>query len=152
MPWNTAPDIERQIADVLSLAGGRDVLTPAWQGIGATKLTEAYNLIRSVLIGRGYSAAQLDTWAARLDFEREIALLFALEEQAADRPESYPQIAAKQRWLDWLLAPTLVLLDATGAEIVPGGDASALVGFGALDTRRDPIVFNEPGRRNPWQY
>src|SRR5262249_12583880 len=96
----------------------------------------------------GYSAAQLDAWAARTDFEREIALLFALEEQAADRPESYPQIAAKERWLKWLMDPTLILLDAAGAEIVPGGDASALVGFGNLDTRKDPSVFTEPGGRN----
>src|SRR5262245_6006229 len=148
-PWNTPAELERAAAAALKLSGGRDALDPNWLESLATYGLTSYNVICSVLVGRGYTVAQLDTWGARKDFERETARYFAQLNGAFDRVESFPALEARKIWLDWLMAPNLVLLDGTGLEITPGGDVMALVGFGALDTRRDPIVFNEPGRRNP---
>lgn len=78
-------------ADLIAKVAARTGQTPdhliangsQWNGIIEDANLDAYNHIRSVLVGRGFTTAIIDTWDRRAEFNRKVALCFAMREGAA---------------------------------------------------------------------
>lgn len=78
MSYITKEDGQRAVASVLRLKGP-DSLPAHYDKQIDDALEQAYQLIREVLIGRGYTAAQLDAWDARRVYSRQIFLCLMFE-------------------------------------------------------------------------
>ena len=79
----------------------------------------AYNEIVSVLVGRGFSIAQINTWNQRKDYQRDIALCWALKKIGFQRGDEQDFIN------DFCRADELAevnLVDEDGGEIEPAGE------------------------------
>ena len=77
----------------------------------------AYNEIVSVLVGRGYSIAQINTWNQREDYQRDIALCWGLKKIGFQRGDEQDFVD------DFCRADELAdvnLVDDDGGEIEPG--------------------------------
>ena len=69
--WITDTDFHAQLQQLLSdtteaLSAGEIVIADA-------KLLESYNIIKSVLFGRGATQADLDAWLRKVEFQGDIA-------------------------------------------------------------------------------
>jgi hypothetical protein len=112
---------------------------PQWTDIVRDANTDAYALIREVLVGRGYALADIDAWDRRRDFNRRIGLCNALTEGAGIAPreinwDAVDRIcAAKEE-----LAEVLLTVDAVPADLEAAGTG---VSHGDMD--RGDEVFRE---------
>lgn len=106
-----------------------------WNGIIEDANTDAYNHIRSVLVGRGFSTSVIDTWDRRAEFNRKVALCFAMREGAAFKLYDVDAIDQVCKCLEELEElPILV----SGVEQEPTAGASS-VNYG--DCERDDDIF-----------
>lgn len=77
----------------------------------------AYNEIVSVLVGRGFSLAQINTWNQRTDYQHDIALCWALKKIGFQRGDEQDFVD------DFCRADELAdvnLVDDDGGDIEPG--------------------------------
>ena len=84
-----------------------------------TQRTEhAYQEVRTRLVGRGYTAAQIDTWARREEYQRDIAVWYCIQDKRfrLNDEQDWSVFYNRVEELD-----TLELIDDDGALIVPGG-------------------------------
>jgi hypothetical protein len=79
----TNADLLVAVANRLGVRAADLIATnPQWEEIVATANAEAYQEIRSVLVGRGYTVEQVDAWDRRAEFNRKVAVCHALVEGA----------------------------------------------------------------------
>ena len=94
----------------------------------------AYGRIRGILLGRGFTAAQLDQWDDRVQWNTDVGLCFAEWKTAdpADRPQSWEEL--KQLLED--LETTPITID--GVNVSP---TNGRVGYGSFRTTDDTFVM-----------
>lgn len=78
----TDDEAKTRLADVLKLKGGAAELQGWWQSIVADANARAYEEITSLLIGRGYTLAQINAWDYGAGFQADLMLYFALSRAA----------------------------------------------------------------------
>jgi hypothetical protein len=154
-PWLTDDEVKDRLAGILQLQGGRSALDPVWDEVVLRCHASAWKAVRSILMGRGYSALQLDSWDERQEYEGDVAAAFCLRDPAAPQTETFRRMEGEEsdyavpddpvvvRHLD--RRPelyTLTLVAQDGTVILPPEDAIAgAVGFGSM---RTDDVFREP--------
>lgn len=109
-----------------------------WVDIAAQANQDAYHEVRSRLVNRGYAGATIDQWDRAAEFNRRVALCFALREGAVLKGydlEAVDHVCGCLADLD-----TVALLIGGAAADLAGGSAS--VSFGAMANTTD--VFLPP--------
>lgn len=76
--FNQPGTILQAISDTLQQAGVSN-LPPQWSSIAQQNQARAYNMIVSVLSGRGFTAAQIAAWDRGTEFELDMAIFFSLQ-------------------------------------------------------------------------
>lgn len=110
--------------------------SPHWIRKAASANTDAYNEIRSRLVGRGYTTAQVDQWDRRAEYNRRIALYFALCDGAALKDADLEAVDKLKRWLDDL-DTVVVLIDGEEPEL---GSGSSGVNYGDMTNSGDTFT------------
>ncbi len=126
MSYITKADGQRAVASVLRLKGP-DSLPAHYDKQVDDALEQAYQLIREVLIGRGYTVAQLDAWDARRVYSRQIFLCLMFENGSL--PDEFASSFAIDRACkkkEELLTCTVI---ANGLPVDPTGPGGG-VGYG----------------------
>ncbi len=116
----------KALADRFGSTPDRLVAESYWQPIIADANQSAYQLIRSTLLGRGYTGDAIDAWDRRAEFNRRIGLCHALTEYALLKDGvntvALDRVCLCEKELD------TVVLDA-------GGEVQAPTGGGATVSR-----------------
>lgn len=136
----TDAELKTALAPVLRKASVHD-LNPLWDGIVPDANEAAYNEIIGRLTNRGYSVAQIDQWARRYEFNRDIGLFWCLVKGAG--LDGYDD-----KWIDRLdrreeLDEVTIVIDDEVADIA---DTTAAIGHGPLSTTDDIFVLTTEGR------
>lgn len=113
--------------------------SPHWTTIISEANNEAYYHIRSVLLDRGYSIANIDAWDRRVEFNKKLGVCIAFENGAAGR--DYPLEAVDRicKCREDLLTVAIVVSD----EVVDPESGSARVSTGDMNTANDVFVYDD---------
>lgn len=113
-----------------------------WAEAIAAANDAAYQYCRRVLVGRGFSAAQLDTWDERRIYNRKIAVCMLFEEKGL--PDEIPPLTLDRvcKAREELLAADLL---AGGVPLEPAGPG-VNVGYGDDVDDDDPTLPEPLGR------
>lgn len=126
MAWITDADAKASVASVLKFASAAS-LPSHWALQVAEANEEAYQYIRRVLVGRGFTAAQLDLWDERRVYNRRVMLCTLFE--TGGLPDDYNGVSldrvckAREE-----LATCNVLI--AGEQAAPGSSSGLNVGYG----------------------
>jgi hypothetical protein len=146
--WVTTEELKQAIADTLKI----DVTTlqDYWDRIATDSVEEAIADIRAALMVRGFTGSQIETtWAESRPMSRRLALYWSLVKGGG--LNAYDDKFVKDLDIRKDL-PTMRLVDAGGAAIVPAG----LVGHGVMADTPTERVFTDPnsprgaGSFRPW--
>jgi hypothetical protein len=77
MPWLDAAALAPKLAGILKLSA-ENVLQGYWGEIMDDALSMAYVDIQQALAGRGFTQSQIDSWAGGPEYQRDLALWWAL--------------------------------------------------------------------------
>jgi uncharacterized protein YciU (UPF0263 family) len=150
-PYHSDLEIQQALADELTLANGTAALTAANLRIVLEARDWAYNELLTAAAARNLTVQQLDTFKRRREYERAIGLFWAIDKGQFDADIKTELLFKLDRRAE-LYDPARPWTDELGVPLEPDTDtAVSMIGFGTLSTTNDPIVFNEPGRRNPWE-
>lgn len=107
-----------------------------WTTIITDANTEAYNAIRTKLLDRGYSVANIDAWDRRVEFNTKLGVCIALENGAASK--NYPLEAVDRicKCREELENVAIVVDDV----VVDPESGNSRVGYGDVDTGADVFV------------
>jgi hypothetical protein len=127
-PWITDADLKQALADLLKY----DVLdlNPSWDRLVPLANADAAGDINSILLAKGFTAAQIDQWDNRVTYNRDIALYHLLVKGAA--LAAYDQTTVDKLDRRKMLEESAALM-INGAIVTPGADDSAGVGGGVID-------------------
>jgi len=139
VPYTTDTDIRDSVAGALGLGTGSSLPTHWTARLITTANNRGYYALRSVMLGRGYSAAQLDAWERAEDWNDRLGVLYAFLEAR----KSGAQIGGN---LDQELKDALAELkgDAVviaGEVVAPAGVAPGVIGFGDDATAEDRFIL-----------
>jgi hypothetical protein len=116
-PWTNKAEVLQDLADTLQVADPA-ALEPRWVRLVEDAIPDAYRDILAVLVGRGYTPAQLDAWDSRQAVSRDQTRYVALT-RGGGLGEYGDRVIEKFNRLKWL--QTATLLDDAGNPIIPGG-------------------------------
>jgi hypothetical protein len=151
-PWVDDADVKQAVADGLK----KDVagLKQQWDRIVARCVTRAYVDLRNFLIGRGFTAGQLDAWDDRRQYNLDQALYYSyLEGGGPEDQENFPyrrfdRVSALMKEDDPLTLMVNGVLQGPGA-----GEDAGTIGGGTINLAPDGIDYGTTfglaaGRRN----
>jgi len=116
-PYVTADAVQQGIADILKVADPT-TLEAYYTRIIPDAVGRAYQDILAALLGRGYTAAQIDNWGSNAVYNRDIALFWTLTLAGGLGAYSDQQIAKLDRRPE---LAKITLTDAGGNVLFPGG-------------------------------
>jgi len=125
--WGTVTELKRRFKGLLRnhsfqiQTGDDQTFTDALQ--------DSHNTIVTALVARGYTAAQINTWSQRLDYEYRIAVCNVADYFALFRGDGEEWITEKFCVAEDL--EEIKIVEDDGSELVPG--APAVVGLDLLD-------------------
>lgn len=137
--FTTDATVKADVQRALHLANAND-LPPIWDGIVSKSRVRAYGDIVSGLVGRGFTYTVIAAWDRGAEFERDLALWWALNEGAAlgaypdkilDKLDRRPELA------------TVIVTNTEGG--VPVLKGSGQIGRGALDDSDSIFKRQSPG-------
>lgn len=140
MAWITDNALADAVAARLQTTrANQESVSPHWTTIIGQANTEAYQTIRTVLLDRGYSVANIDAWDRRVEWNTKLGVCIALENGAAGR--DYPMEAIDRicKCREDLLTVAVVVDDV----VVDPEGGSSRVGTGDMDTSGDTFVFDD---------
>lgn len=107
-----------------------------WTTIISEANTEAYNYIRTKLLDRGYSVANIDAWDRRVEFNKKLGVCIAFENGAASK--NYPLEAVDRicKCREELETVAIVVDD----EVVSPESGGARVSYGDVDDGSDTFT------------
>lgn len=137
MPWITDADLKTAVASVHKLASAAS-LPGHWTAIVARANSRAYHRLRRILANKGYSFADLDTWAERVDFNVAGGLCYALREGGL--PEGQEGLSLSNYCKVWEEVEALGTLYAEDGEPLPFSNLGASISFGGYSTAHDTFT------------
>lgn len=143
MAWLTDTELKAAVAGALGQAGPAD-LASHWDKIVPWANRQAYQTIRAVLIGRGFTDDQVDDWDAREEWNERLGVCLAIK-RAAMRGEAVNLQAAtddcKEAREELLAVPVVV-----DGELLSSGRVSR----GDETTTGDRFQLDEPDGSADW--
>lgn len=131
-PWYTLAELKQDVADILK-ESSVDNLQPYWTLQCTKALNTAYGDIAQILRGRGYTAAQLDAWDFRAEYNRQQALFWLFTETSLGIGYDDKEINKMDR-REELREDTALLIN--GEPEKPAGDSDTSgVGGGLISER-----------------
>lgn len=119
---------------------GPQRLPPHWLAVIPRANRTAYNQLRSSLFKRGFTAAEVDAWDSRCDWNERLGVCqacWAVSKSSEDRGEAF-----RREWDDLLKElAELTIVDA-GAPVAPSGE-NVRVGSGTYDTTNDRHTLDD---------
>lgn len=103
----------------------------------------AYHTILNILIGRGYTKAQIDAWPGGASFQEDLGVFWAMVKGGAANPSEYDATLLKLLDRRAELAE-VTITDAAWEEVDTGGSSFTT---GAYDT--DDDIFVHPDKDDP---
>lgn len=113
---------------------GPDALGAHWHQVIPRANRMAYNALRSCLLNRGFTAAQIDAWTDREDWNERLGVCqacWSVAKSSDDRGEAF-----RREWKE-LLEELAGLAIVINGEVVDPTGASTRVAFGSYDTTDD---------------
>ena len=123
-PYVDSTTLTQAVADILKQSN-TSLLEPYYARIIPPAITQAYQDILSALLGRGYTVAQIDTWANAAVINQQQALFWVLTQTGGLGHYDDQQIAKLDHRKN---LKELALTDSGGNLILPGAGASGLPG------------------------
>lgn len=124
-PWYSAAQLKQKVADALK----KDVddLEEYWDNQCADAAATGYSDILGILMGKGYTMAQLDAWDTRVQFSRQQSLFWLLTESSLGIGYDDKEINKLDRRKELQEAVTIMI---NGEAVKPGatGDVSGIGG------------------------
>lgn len=117
-PWSTDAQVKDYLARAMGQTDSTD-LAGKFTDLITEKNQAAARWIAAKLSGKGYTAAQIDSWAQRVEFNKYIAAYWVLEAAGLYQQDNLTHKGLKI-WLDELEKDELALLDGDGVLIEPG--------------------------------
>lgn len=119
---------------------GPAALPPHFASVISRSNRMAYNALRSCLLNRGFTAAQIDAWTDREDWNERLGVCqacWAVSKSAEDRGEAF-----RREWKELLeeLAALTIVID--GEAINPTG-AGTRISSGSYDTTDDRHTMDD---------
>jgi hypothetical protein len=150
-PYHADEEIQSALADELAKAGGSAALTDTNKRLALVGREWAYNELLTAAAARNLTVVQLDTFARRREYERAIGLFWTIDNGQFDADIRTELLFKLDRRAE-LYDPARPWTDEQGTVLEPIPPAAvSVIGFGRLSTKDDPVVWNERGRRNPWE-
>lgn len=137
MPYITDATLKAAVAGSLGV-DGPTALPAHWDKIVPWANRDAYQRIRAYMMGRGYTAAQVDAWEARAEFNERLGVCTAIKRAAMRGEDVNVQAAIEEckEVVEELKTIPVVLEDALAT--------SGRVSFGDVDTGEDRFTLDEP--------
>jgi hypothetical protein len=149
--FNTLSQLKKALSNLLQLANDADLPEQYGETIIEDSRRAANQEIYSVLLGRGYSDAQIEDWDRGIEFERDLALFWCLVKGGALVIEDTRMRALDRRKELQEVSVTV------GGVLANAGDYSGVVSTGLLETDFDdePLNFTKTTspsgvKRIPW--
>lgn len=141
MAYTTDTDIRDSVAGALGLGTGSSLPTHWTARLITIANARGYYTLRSVMLGRGYSSAQIDAWERATDWNDRLGVLYAFLEAR----KSGAQIGGN---LDQELKDALAELKGDsvvvgGVVVEPAGVAPGVIGFGEDVTATDRFLLGD---------
>jgi hypothetical protein len=146
----TDPELKDSVASALNTTAAAMNAKYSAQIADANEAAQAE--IKSRLAARGYTAAQVLTWARLEEFNRDLGIWFTFARATALDHEAPPTQAAFDRLDRRLELDTVTLLDAAGDVIELEDDATGAIITGTLSTSYDTFVRKRVRVANPSDY
>lgn len=137
-PWITNDQLKQSVADILK----KDVATLAayWTSFIASANQDAANDITSILMGKGFTQAQINAWDNRVTYNNDIALYLALVKGGALADYDQTTIDKLDRRKMLTEAGAIMI---NGEIVSPGGaDTGAGAAGGVIDDSNYRINMN----------
>jgi hypothetical protein len=110
MAYATAAQVRAKIATRLGMAGPAS-LPVHWQTLADEAVDDAYLIMRSRLIARGNTSAEIDAWEHRVSWNVNLAVYFAFVNASQAGKDYGDHVDKLKVWLDDL--KTVLLLTST---------------------------------------
>lgn len=141
MPYTTDTDIRDAIAGALGLASGSELPTHWTARIVTTGNNRGYYKLREVLLGRGFTVAQIAAWEGAANWNERLGVLYTMLEARKSGAQIGGDLDTElQAALEELKTVTLVIDD----EPVYPTLASGRIGRGERSTARDRYTLDTP--------
>ncbi len=129
-PWVDSATLEQDVKDILKLSED-GTLEPYWLRLIEKARQTGYTDLTEILLGRGYTIAQLDAWDNREVYNRQQALFWLYTESSLGIGYDDKEINKLDRRPQLLKAATIMV---NGVPVVPGGpaDTGGSVGGGLI--------------------
>jgi hypothetical protein len=139
-PWVSEVDVKQAVADTIK----KDVsaLAAYWDRIVSRSVNRAYTDLRNFLIGRGFTAAQLDAWDDNRQYNLDQALYFSYVEGAGPEDQTdrdmrrFDRVSALMKEEDPLTLMISGVLQGPGA-----GEGSTSIGGGSITQAADGVDY-----------
>ncbi len=141
MPYITDSELREAVAGALGLASAAD-LPVHWTGrIVSSANTRGYNKLREVLIGRGFSAAQVAAWEGAANWNERLGVIYAFLEARKSAADIGGNLDGElEAALEELKTVSLVIDD----EVVYPTPTNSRIGRGDMTTTGDRFTLSEP--------
>lgn len=126
MSYITKDDATKSAASLMRMRGAES-LPAHWGPQIDAALERSYQVIREALIGRGFTAAQVDAWDARRVYQRQIMICYLFENGGL--PDDFSGSQSLDRACKMLEQLQTCQVIVSGVLVVPAG-TSAGVGYG----------------------
>lgn len=142
MAWVSNNVIRRRVASVVGVGNPDDL--PSQYDVAIEDGNErAYHWLRERLINRGYTAAQLETWAAKEIWNKDAGVYFALEMLGLDSDEA---LSARRELYNRLFGEggveSIALIDTNGDVIEVGSTGTSNISYGDAYVDEDDGTIN----------
>lgn len=124
-PWYPASDLEGDVRQILK----EDTLEDYWPPLCAKAAETAYADLAGVLLGKGYTIAQLDQWDFRRAYSRQQALFWLYTESSLGIGYDDKEINKLDRRKELTESATILI---NGAAVGYGSDSAGGVGGGVI--------------------
>ena len=137
----TDAHIRASVVAALKVSAGD--LPDYWDQLINESHTAAYQEIVGALIGRGFTQAQIDAWSRGAEFEKDLALFWALTKGGGlhNYDDRFPKSLDRRKDL------LTVQVYSGGVWVTPGEDPGT-VGSGAISTSDDLFNYRDPDDPN----
>lgn len=138
MAWITDDELEAALKGALGIDPDAP-LPPHFEKVVPWANRQAYYAVRAALIGRGFTADQVDDWEQREEFNERLGVCFAIK-RAAMRGEGYDTQAAVEDCKEAVEELKTVAVVVDGEKAVP---ENGRVSYGSFDTSTDRFTMGE---------
>jgi hypothetical protein len=127
-PWFLAADLKQDVADALKESSVAN-LEPYWDSQCQKAVDAAYRDLSGILLGKGYTIDQLDSWDFRVSYSNDQALFWLMTRTSLGMGYDDKEINKLDHRKELLESATIMI---AGAPVAPGSASAGGVGGGSI--------------------